>query len=225
MKIRELPSEERPREKLLRYGRSSLSTAELLALLIGSGSKTRSAMDVAMEVMSMDPKGVTYLAECSPEELMNVPGVGYAKAAQILAAVEIGKRIAAQPPADRPKVRNSGDVARMFMEEMRRYKKEYFICLLMDSKGNVIQNSEVSIGDIASSIAQPREVFVDAIKRCAASVLFVHNHPSGDPTPSNEDIIITNRLIEVGDLVGIPVLDHIIIGDGCYISLKNEGYV
>ena len=151
--------------------------------------------------------------------------MGQAKICTVLAAVELGKRIAAAPVRDRNLIRSSSDIADLFMEKMRYYKKEHFVSLMINAKGEIIEETEVSIGDLCSSSTHPREVFVDAVKRSAGSVVFLHNHPSGDPSPSDTDIQTTKRLIEAGTILGIPVLDHIIIGDGIYVSMKAMGLI
>ena len=225
MNIKQMPSEEKPREKLLREGSDRLSTTEILAILINSGTKEISALEIAAQLLSIDTRGVRFLAECSPEELGRIKGMGQAKICTVLAAVELGKRIAAAPVRDRNLIRSSSDIADLFMEKMRYYKKEHFVSLMINAKGEIIEETEVSIGDLCSSSTHPREVFVDAVKRSAGSVVFLHNHPSGDPSPSDTDIQTTKRLIEAGTILGIPVLDHIIIGDGIYVSMKAMGLI
>lgn len=223
MKIREMPAWEMPREKLLRYGKENLSTAELLAILLRTGNRHRSAIDLAYELLAMDSRGLRYIAECTPEELASINGVGKVKACQILAAIELGRRIAASPLEKNAVIKSSGDIADIFMEKLRYEKKEHFFCMMMNAKGEIIEEREVSIGDLNSSQVHPREVFAGAVRRSAGCVAFVHNHPSGSPTPSQDDIDSTKRLVEAGRLLGIPVLDHIIIGDGTYASMKAEG--
>lgn len=225
MNIRQLPDEEKPREKLLREGKEKLSTAEILAILIRSGTKEKSAVEVAAELMTLENRGIAFLGECRPEEIMKVKGIGQAKACEILAAVELGKRIASAPRQKRNIITSSSDIAGILMEKMRYYKKEHFVSLLINAKGEIIEETEISIGDLCSSTTHPREVFVDAVRRSAGSVVFVHNHPSGDPNASDTDIETTKRLIEAGRILGIPVLDHIIIGDGRYISMKAKGLI
>ena len=225
MNIRRLPENEKPREKLMREGKEKLSTTEIIAILIGSGTGGKSALELASEVISIDSSGIRFLAECRPEELIKIKGIGRAKACEILAAVELGRRIAAIPKIDNVRIEKSSDIADIFMERMRYYKKEHFISLLINVKGEIIEEAEVSIGDLCSSTTHPREVFIDAVRRSAGSVIFIHNHPSGDPTPSSADIETTRRLIESGDILGIPVLDHIVIGDGCYISMRAQGMI
>ena len=193
--------------------------------MINSGTKEISALEIAAQLLSIDKRGVRFLAECSPEELGRIKGMGQAKICTVLAAVELGKRIAAAPVRDRNLIRSSSDIADLFMEKMRYYKKEHFVSLMINAKGEIIEETEVSIGDLCSSSTHPREVFVDAVKRSAGSVVFLHNHPSGDPSPSDTDIQTTKRLIEAGTILGIPVLDHIIIGDGIYVSMKAMGLI
>lgn len=223
MKLQQLPPEEKPREKLLRDGAGSLSNVEILTILLRAGTSKKSAMDIASEILALDPAGIRFLADCRPEELTKVEGVGDAAACVILAAVELGRRIAASQAGIRRLARCSDDIAAMFMESMRYYRKEHFLCLLMDSGGGIIEGTEVSIGGLSSTAADPREVFTEAIRRSAAYVILLHNHPSGDPTPSQEDLSTTTRLMEAGKLLGIPVMDHIIIGDGQYTSLRGIG--
>lgn len=223
MNIKGLPQEERPREKLLFYGKEALSTAELLAILIRSGTKEKSAIEVAQELLALDENGVLFLENSSSEELAAVKGVGTAKACQILAAIELGKRAATHPKKIGNNIANPDDIVQLFREKMRHYKKEHFNVLLINAKGQIIEETEVSVGDLCSTLIHPREVFCQAVKRSAASVIFVHNHPSGDPNPSRQDIETTERLVKSAGILGIHVLDHIIIGDGRYISMKQEG--
>lgn len=219
--IKNLPEWERPREKLLNYGASKLSNSELLAILLATGYKEQSAISLAEELLSQD-EGLRYLTNTTVEELSSIKGIGLAKSSQLIAAVELGKRIALSTKANNYKIKGPEDVVALIMEDMRYLRKEYFNILLLNTKNEVISIENVSIGNLSSSIVHPREVFISAIKRSSSSIILVHNHPSGDPTPSNEDISITKRLQEAGDILGIKVLDHIIIGDGIYISLKEK---
>lgn len=225
MKIKYLPKEERPVEKSLSMGIESLSNGELLALLINSGTRDKSAVALAEEVLAKDESGISYLREVSLEELMSIKGIGCAKAARIMAAVELGRRIASRPAKKGARIESDEDVARFFMEELRGKKKEIFKALLLDSKGKVISSETVSVGELTSTLVHPREVFSQAVKKSAAAVVFVHNHPSGDPSPSKEDIVTTERLVACGKLLGIKVIDHIVIGDGRYISIKSMGKI
>lgn len=223
MRLAEMPECEKPREKLLRQGRENLSVTELIAVILGTGKKEKSAIELAAEVLSIDRRGLRGLVDISPEQLSSIDGMGQAKVCKILAAVELGRRAASQPPEMFDKVETPSDIAELYMEKLRYEKKEHFRCLLLNAKGEIIEDNEVSIGDLTSSHAHPREVFKAAVSRSAGSVALVHNHPSGDPTPSDADIETTRRLVEAGMLLGIPVLDHIVIGDGKYISLKSIG--
>ncbi|QXM07460.1 RadC family protein [Crassaminicella indica] len=212
---------ERPREKLIRSGVKNLSNAELLAILIRTGTKEISAIDLSQRILSAREDGLRYLADCTIEELSNLKGIGKTKACQIVAAVELGKRLSMSISKAKFSVQSPKDVANIFMEEMRYYKKEYFKSVLLNTKNEIISIEDVSIGSLNSSLVHPREVFVGPIRKSASSIILIHNHPSGNPKPSNEDIKITKRLMEVGKIIGIEVLDHIIIGDGKFISLKE----
>ncbi|MDR0357818.1 MAG: DNA repair protein RadC [Clostridiales Family XIII bacterium] len=219
--IKEMPKAERPREKLFAQGSAELSNTELLAILIGSGGKGVSAMALAEKVLALDERGMPFLSVAAPEELSNVPGIGVACACRIAAAVEIGKRLSRNR---REKVRfgTPEDIAALFMESMRHETKEVFRILLLNA-GNEMMGSElISIGNITGSIVDPRDVFKPAVKRGAASIVLVHNHPSGNPHPSDADISVTERIVEAGKILDVKVLDHLIIGDGDFISLKRE---
>ncbi len=220
--IKELPFDERPREKLLKYGANQLSNSELLAILIGSGTKDSSAIMLASKLLSLDGQGITYLADCTPEELKDIKGIGGTKASRIISAVELGKRIAAKPRDRKMSANSPKEVSSLFMEEMRHFKKEFFRIVLLNTKNEMIVTEDVSVGSLNSAIVHPREVFSRAVRKSASSIIFVHNHPSGNPEPSREDIDLTNRLVEAGKILGIEVLDHIIIGDGIFVSLKER---
>ena len=222
MNIKKLPDQERPREKLLTQGKEVLNNAELLAILLRTGTREKSALEVAQEIIALNDEGLPGLCDNTPEELARIKGVGKAKACQILAAVELGRRVATHPRKERVSIGNPKDIVDLFMEKMRYYKEEHFSTLLLDTKGKVIEEVEVSVGDLNSAPVHPREVFKQAVKRSAAAVVLVHNHPSGDPTPSRDDLDITMRLVEAARILGVNVLDHIIIGDGVYTSLKSE---
>ncbi len=220
--IKEMASDERPREKLMRYGVNLLSNSELLAILIGSGTRNSSAIMLANKLLSLDNSGILFLADCVPEELTTVKGIGIAKACQLISAIELGKRIAAKPKDKKININSPKEVSAMFMEEMRYLRKEFFQVLMLNTKNEIIMVDNVAVGNLNSAIVHPREVFSRAIKKSAASVILIHNHPSGNPQPSREDIDLTQRLMEAGKIIGIEVLDHIIIGDGNFISLKEK---
>lgn len=223
--IKELPETERPREKMYENGAESLSNEELIAVIIRTGSRQESAVELSKRVISRDNRGLVYLRDTTMQELMEINGIGKCKASQILAAIEIGKRINYQTAAEKIKINQPSTVADLFMDEMRYLQKEHFRIILLDTKNQIIAMEEISIGTLNASIVHPRDVFKIAIKRNSNSIILIHNHPSGDPTPSKEDINITNRLLEVGELIGIKVLDHIIIGDMDYISLKEKNII
>lgn len=222
--IRDIPAEMRPREKLLRYGPLALTEQELLAIIIRTGNREQNAIQLA-ESLLYSFRDLRGLNAASSEELTEVAsGMGPAKSAQVKAALELGRRLNLQE-TEVVKVRSPQDVAAWVMEDMRYLRQEYFKTLLLNTKNGIIACEEVSRGSLNSSIVHPREVFATAIRRSAAAVILIHNHPSGDPTPSQEDINVTRRLVEVGRLVGIDVLDHLIIGDGVWCSMKERGYV
>ncbi len=220
--IKELPEDERPREKLLHYGSNFLSNGELLAILIGSGTRNRSALTVANRVLSMEGRGLSYLADCTPEELCKIEGIGEAKSCKLIAAIELGRRISQSAGEKRYTAGSPEEVAGLYMEEMRHLKKEYFKVLYLNTKNQILASENVSIGNLNSSIVHPREVFRNAIKKGAAAIIVIHNHPSGNPLPSQNDLDVTKRLQEAGKLLGIPLLDHLVIGDGVYVSLKEK---
>ncbi|RJQ30552.1 MAG: JAB domain-containing protein [Peptococcaceae bacterium] len=222
--MKELPEELRPRERLLKEGVKALSDIELLAILLRTGSQEATAVELASILMARF-QGLRFLLDASIEELSAVKGVGLAKASQIKAALELGKRLALIPSGSRPVIKTPADAAGLLMEEMRHYDREHFRALLLNTKNQVLYQDEVSIGTLNSSAVHPRELFRNAIKRSAAAIILIHNHPSGDPTPSREDLDVTKRLTEAGKIIGIEVLDHIIIGDKKYKSLKASGLI
>ena len=225
--IKDMPESMRPREKLMLKGETTLSEAELLAIVLGGGTKKINAVDLATLLLS-EYKNLRQLKEASLEELMEIKGIGPAKAVSIKAALELGRRAGVDTPT-KMFIKSPEDVINVAaganMEEMRYFDREHFRVMYLDRKGGLLVIEDVSIGGLHSSIVHPREVFKTAVKKSAASMILIHNHPSGDPTPSREDIDITNRLIEAGKLMGIEVLDHIIIGDNTYCSLKARGLI
>jgi DNA repair protein RadC len=225
--IKDLPKEERPRERLERYGAQVLSDAELLALLIRTGTPAESALVLAQRILKGDgaKSGLAFVADSSIEELSRIKGIGLAKSVQIKAAVELGRRISSYTGQNPTVINTPVDVKNLLMEEMRFLEKEHFKVILLNIKNHVISVEDISVGSLNSSIVHPREVFKPAIRRSSASMILVHNHPSGDPTPSREDIEITRRLIEAGKILGIEVVDHVIIGNGIYISLREKGII
>ncbi|MGP4067588.1 RadC family protein [Halobacillus sp. B29] len=222
--IKDVPKEDRPRERLLEIGASHLSNQELLAILLGSGTKRESVMDLAQRLL-IHFEGILLLKDATFEELTAIRGIGVAKAVLIMSAIEIGKRMQQMKPVERYMIRSPEDGADFVMEEMRDLKQEHFICLFLNTKNQVLHRQTIFIGSLNASIVHPREVFKEAVKRSAASIICAHNHPSGDPTPSQEDIQVTRRLQECGKMIGIELLDHLVIGDRKFISLKEKGYL
>jgi len=221
--IRDVPASERPRERMIQYGAESLSNAELLAILLRTGTAEESVMSLACRILNQvgelrGLKAITY------DELIKIRGIGPAKALQIAAGLELGKRIATSVLPNRPTIRSPQDVANLMMEDLRYHTQEHFVCLYLNTKNQVIGKETIFIGSLNSSIVHPREVFKEAIRRSSASLICLHNHPSGDPTPSREDIEVTRRLLEAGKIIGIDLLDHLIIGDGRFYSLKEKGH-
>lgn len=223
--IKQWPEEERPRERLLKLGAEGLSTAELLAIILRTGSRERSALELARETL-MRFSSLREIEDASVAEFTEIKGIGSSKVAQMKAAFELGKRLmqyGSVNEAQNPSFSNSRGVYEYFRPEFYGLKKERFLCALLDTKNRVFKEKVISEGTLNSSLVHPREVFRYAIKEAAASVLFIHNHPSGDPNPSRDDIHITKRLVETGKVVGINVLDHIVITDGSYLSLMEKG--
>ena len=220
--ILERPSDERPRERLEKMGASALSVTELLAIQLRTGSLEQSALGLAGELLRAFG-GLRGVAAASREELSKVKGIGPVKATEICAAVEMSRRLSALSGEEKPCIRSPQDVSNLLMAEMRDLKKEHLRSLLLDTKNRVMKTCTVSIGILDSSLVHPREVFKDAIIASAAAIIVAHNHPSGDPSPSAEDRRITQRLHECGQLLGIELLDHIIIGDNRFVSLKERG--
>ncbi|MCI5721441.1 MAG: DNA repair protein RadC [Firmicutes bacterium] len=225
MQIKLLPENERPVEKAWLNGVESLSNTELLALIIHTGTRDKSALRLAEDILSTLTGGIGDLGRCCKEELTEIDGIGRTKACALMAAVELGKRISTDPAKRKISATNSDDVAALFMEELRYLQKEHFRSILVNAKGEIISVDKVSVGELSSTVVHPREVFTMAVRKSAAAVIFVHNHPSGDPSPSKEDIDTTKRLVEAGNVLGIRVLDHIIIGDGKYESLRGRGVI
>jgi DNA repair protein RadC len=225
-RIQDWPESERPRERLLRLGVSALSDAELLGLLLRHGRGGRSAVDLGREVLALGGQdGLGGLGRATAEELGAVPGIGVAKAAAVLAGLELGRRAALGAPVRPSRLRGPEDAAGLLMSQLGGQDRERFVVLLLDSKHGLLATETVAVGGLDHVPADPREVFKPAIRRSAAAVIVAHNHPSGDPEPSRQDLALTERLVGAGRLLGVPVLDHIIIGCGRYVSLAATGLV
>ena len=220
--VRDLPLSERPRERLLKLGSEALSAQEILALILGRGIKGESVMVTSQKLLSRfgNLKGI---ANASVEELSEIKGVGLAKAAQIKAALELSKRLEGDAgERQKPMVKSPEDVVKIVKSQLKGKKKEHFLVLCLDTRNRLINCKSVSMGSLDTSIVHPREVFKEAVSSSAASVIFVHNHPSGDPEPSKEDVELTKRLVKAGEIMGIDVLDHIVVCDRSYLSLKAK---
>jgi DNA repair protein RadC len=212
-----------PRERLLTHGAAPLSDAELLALLLRTGARGRAATQLASELLASG--GIAGLAQAAPAELARIAGVGPAKAASVLAALELGRRVAAKPLRRGERIATPEDVHRHFHPRLRDAQVEQFHVVLLDGRHRVIRSVLSSQGTLTASLVHPREVFRPALREAAAAIVLVHNHPSGDPTPSAEDRELTRRLVSAGLLLGVPVLDHVIVADRGFASLREEGEI
>jgi DNA repair protein RadC len=221
--IKEWPAPERPRERLHADGAGALASRELLAILIGSGREGASAVDIAGVLLRTAGGSLRRLAAAAPAELAAVHGVGPAVAARLSAALELGRRLAREGPVERARIRGPQEVYERCAPRLRDLPQEEFRVLMLNTQHAVLRELVITRGTLDTSLVHPREVFRATIAENAASVILVHNHPSGDPTPSPEDRAVTRQLAEAGRLLGIPVLDHVVIGDGCYVSFVEAG--
>ncbi|BCS51716.1 DNA repair protein RadC [Geobacter sp. SVR] len=223
--IKKWPQDERPREKMRINGAASLSDAELLALIVRSGdpSSRQSAIDLGRQLILHFDNNLRQLGSANLSELCAIKGMGVAKAAGVKAAFALAARFQARKLEHLDRFTSPRQVFEYFHHEFRDSRKEYFLALLLDGKNRIIRRVQISEGSLNQSIVHPREVFHPAVRESAAAVILVHNHPTGDPAPSQEDIAITRRLKEAGEIMGIRVLDHIIVGDGEYVSFVERG--
>jgi len=221
LRIQDIPLEERPRERLIRYGAESLSNAELLAIILRTGTRDDNVVNLCNRILR--DYTLSQLSRAGVAELSRIHGIGPAKATQIAACFELARRLEAHRDTPKPRIRSPEDANRILAPKLRNLKKETFKALYLDTKNQLIREETISIGSLDASIVHPREVLKTAIQESAAAIILAHNHPSGDPTPSRQDIEITKRLIESGTIMGIEVIDHIIVGDGRYVSMKEKG--
>jgi DNA repair protein RadC len=221
--IKGWPAGDRPRERLTGAGASALSTRELLAILIGSGTAGRTALEVAGDLIGDSGGSLRRLAAASPREFVGIAGVGPAVAARVSAALELGRRMAREGPEERGRIRGARDVYDRCAPGLRDLKREEFRILMLNTQHAVTREMVVTVGTLDTSVVHPREVFRQAVLESAAAIVLVHNHPSGDPTPSPEDRSVTAQLVAAGRTLGIPVLDHVVVGDGCYVSFVEAG--
>lgn len=223
-KIKELSESERPYEKCLRYGAGYLSDAELLAVLIRTGVKGMNSLELAQKLLqtSSEQTGLLNIHHLTLQKLKSIKGIGTVKAIQILCLSELAKRLAKTSAREGLILNNPSTIAEYYMEELRHQKQEQMKLLMLNTKTKLIGESNISKGTVNASLVSPRELFIEALNLEAVSIILVHNHPSGDPTPSENDILLTKRVKDAGDLIGITLLDHIIIGNNCYISFSEQ---
>jgi len=222
MKIKDIPLANRPRERLKEKGAEALSNAELLAIILQKGTRNENVIDMSNRLISKF--SIDKLSECTLSELKTIPGIGEAKATQIVALFELTKRVKGGVICEKV-INNSEDIAKHYMEKLKDKKKEYFIAVFLDSKNKVIKDEVISIGTLNVSIVHPRELFKEAIKNSANSLILVHNHPSGDILPSDTDLHITKELENVGKMLQLNLLDHIIVSDKEYYSFKDKNWI
>ncbi|HLB45320.1 MAG TPA: DNA repair protein RadC [Candidatus Limnocylindrales bacterium] len=220
--VRELPVADRPRERLANHGPAALSAPELLAVLWGSGGSAGSSIDIAADTLARHGS-LAELARADPLELIGVPGVGAARAAQLVAAFELGRRLNGGWAAPRWTIRAPRDVADRLLPEMCRLEREELRVLLLNAKNAVLRQSTVYVGNVSAALVRVAELFRDAVRVHAAGLIVVHNHPSGDPEPSPDDLHLTAEAIAAGRLLDIPLLDHVILGGDAYVSLRDRG--
>jgi DNA repair protein RadC len=221
LKVRDLPCEERPRERMMLWGAEALSDTELLAILIGSGTSKEGVLQLSQRLIA-EHGGLPTLFQTGLAKLKKVSGIGPAKATLLAACFELSKRLSTQQRVFGSIIRTPEDVAAIFMSRMRYLKQEHLKAAYLDIKNRLMDQRTISMGTLDSSIIHPRDIFRHAVDLSCAAIILVHNHPAGDPAPSQDDIQVTKRVIKAGEIMGIPILDHIIIGDGRYISLKES---
>lgn len=224
--IKEMYRDERPYEKCEQYGAEHLTDVELLAVLLRTGTKGENSIQLAQKILHPEfgQEGILNIHHWSMQQLLQVKGIGKVKAIQILCLAELTKRLAKAEAARGLDFSSPDTIAQYYMEDMRHKKKEVMKLLLLNTKSRLIAENDVSTGTVNMALVSPRELFVDALQKNAVSIILLHNHPSGDPTPSREDLQITQRVRQAGDLIGVELLDHIIIGDNRYISLREIGF-
>ena len=224
--VKNMPRLERPYEKCLTFGPSSLSDAELLAVILKTGAKDKTSIELAREIISLNPnyEGLAGIHHLSSEQLLTVRGIGNAKAVQILCLCEIAKRISCSMAKERLEFTSPGSIADYLMEEMRYLGKEEVRILMFDGKHSLIGESKVSMGTVKAALSSPREVFLEALKYQAVYIILIHNHPSGDPAPSSQDVLLTRQMMKAGMLIGIELSDHIIIGNQKFYSFRENGF-
>ena len=224
-KINQLQLEERPYEKCERFGPANLTDVELMAIMLRSGSKGESSLGLAKRILYpvSTEDGVLNLHKWSMEQLMELRGIGRVKAIQIMCLLEFAKRLSKATATQGLSFSNPATIASYYMEEMRHHKQEIMKLIMLNTKNKLISENDISKGTINTAIISPRELFVEALRKNAVSIVLIHNHPSGDVQPSKEDVLVTKRIYEAGQMIGIELLDHIIIGNNCYSSFREKG--
>lgn len=225
--IKEMYHDERPYEKCERFGAENLTDAELLAVILRTGTRGENSLELARRLIhsGQGKTGLTDIHQWSLERLMKVRGIGRVKAIQIRCLCELSKRMAREAASSGLDFSSPQTIARYYMEDMRHRKREVLKLILLDSRSRFISESDISTGTVDMALISPRELFIEAFQRGASYIILMHNHPSGDPAPSREDIRITRRVYEAGMLIGIGLLDHIIVGDNCFFSMKEKGLI
>ena len=222
-----LLDQDKPYEKFLRHGAENMSDAELLAIIIRTGTKDADSVSIGQDVLQLSDTryGLLGLHHISVEDLMSIKGIGQVKAVKIKCIAELSKRLSKASAELSLQIDNPMTVANYYMEDLRHKENEWIMLVMLDNKNRIIKDEIISQGTVNASILSPREIFLMALRNKAVYILILHNHPSGDPTPSKQDIAITKRVMEVANLIGIPLIDHIIIGDRKYMSFKEKGYL
>lgn len=234
LRLKDLAEDTRPQEKMLKLGADKLTNAELIALIIRTGSKKENSVQVSQNLIDLGQisnstsmkeqyYGLKFLASSTIEDLIQIDGIGVSKACMIISAIELGRRVYRDSVIKKEKVTDTTIISKIVMDEMKFLSEEHFKIAILNTKKELEYFETISIGTIDKTIVEPRDVFLRAVKRNAHTIILVHNHPSGDPKPSRQDLSVTTRLKEAGELLGIPVIDHIIIGDGSYYSFLEEG--
>lgn len=225
--IKTLAPETRPYEKCERFGAANMTNVELLAVLLRTGTKGENSLQLAEKILYpvSAPEGILNIHKWSLEQLQQIKGIGRVKAIQIMCLCELTKRLAKATAGEGLNFSRPESIARYYMEDMRHNKQETMKLLLLNTKSKLIGETDISKGTVNMAIISPRELFVEALQKDAVSIILLHNHPSGDPTPSKEDVLVTRRIFEAGEMIGVDLLDHIIIGNNCYISLKEKGFI
>lgn len=219
--------EERPYEKCERFGAENLTNVELLAILLRTGTRGENSIQLAEKILHpiFSQEGILNIHQWSMEQLMQVKGIGKVKAIQILCLSELAKRLAKASAHSGLNFSTPASIAQYYMEDMRHCRQEIMKLLLLNTKVKLIGETDISKGTVNASLITPRELFVEALQKNAVSIILLHNHPSGDPTPSKEDVLLTRRVKDAGALIGIELLDHIVIGNNCFVSLKEKGFI